>query len=191
MIDQVFEKCKRKFEKRAGNLPALSRESLLLDGDLPALGDHLALLGQGQLQHAVIIGGGDVFLLDAGDVKGALVAAAAALPAQVLALLLLFGGLLVLGGDGENAVLQVQVDVALIKAGQISLQQVVVALVLDVGAEGGSWRWLAGNMERSNSSNRSLKLLLIRPKGIMLYIIKTPFGPMGSGLYLLPGPSEL
>ena len=41
----------------------------------------------------------------------------------VLALLLVLSGLLVLGGDGQYPVLQVQVDVPLLEAGQVGLQQ--------------------------------------------------------------------
>ena len=42
-----------------------------------------------------------------------------------------------LGLDGEDALLQVQGDVLLVEAGQLSLQQELVALVPDVGPEGG------------------------------------------------------
>ena len=61
-----------------------------------------------------------------------------ALSADILTLVvLLVLAVLVLGLDGEDALLQVQGDVLFMKAGQLSLQQELVALVPDVGPEGG------------------------------------------------------
>lgn len=58
----------------------------------------------------------------------------AALPADVV----VGGGAvigLVLGRDGEHAVLYIQIDVLLAEAGQVGLEQVVGALVPDISAE--------------------------------------------------------
>ena len=108
------------------------------DGDLPGLGDHRGLLGQGQLQDAVVVGGGDAALVDAADIEGAGEGPVPALPADIGALVsLLLLGLLVGGLDGEDAFLQLQGDLLLGEAGQLGLQQELVAQVTDVRAEGG------------------------------------------------------
>ena len=60
-----------------------------IDGDPAALGHHGHGLGQVQLQHAVVVGGGDAGFVDAGDVEGAGEGAVAALAADVGALLVL------------------------------------------------------------------------------------------------------
>ena len=91
-----------------------------IDGDPAALRHHRHGLGQVQLQDAVVVGGGDPGLVDAGDVKGAAEGAVAALAADVGALVvLLILVLTVLGGDGQDAVLHIQLDVALVKAGEL------------------------------------------------------------------------
>ena len=88
-------------------------------------------------------------------------AAGAALPADVV----VGGGAvigLVLGRDGEHAVLYIQIDVLLAEAGQVGLEQVVGALVPDISAEDRRAAAAPPNMLRSNSSNRSIMLLLLR-----------------------------
>ena len=131
-VGQIFSK------KRQARRPAFSAYPSLLDGDLPALGLGLTLLGQSQLQHAVFIAGADGVFLNTGDIEGTGEAAHTALPADILAVLILvLRGLIVLGGDGQQAILQVQVNVLLPEAGQVGLQQEVVALILNVGTEGG------------------------------------------------------
>ena len=105
-----------------------------LDLDLVALGKDLLPLGQNELQHPVLIGGPDGVLLDAVQGEGPGEAAGAALPADVV----VGGGAvigLVLGRDGEHAVLYIQIDVLLAEAGQVGLEQVVGALVPDISAE--------------------------------------------------------
>lgn len=68
--------------------------------------------------------------VDAGDIEGPGEGTVAALPADVLALLgLLLFALLVLCPDGEDAILQLQGDLLLLKAGQLCLQQELVALI--------------------------------------------------------------
>ena len=91
----------------------------------------------GQLQDAVLVGGGDALLVDARHVEAAGEGAEAALPADVVPpLVLLLTAGRPLGGDGEDAVLQVELDVLLAEAGELRLQNELVALVPDVRAEG-------------------------------------------------------
>ena len=99
-----------------------------LDLDLVALGKDLLPLGQNELQHPVLIGGPDGVLLDAVQGEGPGEAAGAALPADVV----VGGGAvigLVLGRDGEHAVLYIQIDVLLAEAGQFGVEQFVGSLV--------------------------------------------------------------
>ena len=61
-----------------------------------------------------------MLLVHAGDVKGPGEGAVPALPADILALVVLLVLVFaVLGGDGEDAVLQVQLDVLLLEARQL------------------------------------------------------------------------
>ena len=93
-----------------------------------------------------------------------------------------------LGGDGENAVLQVQVDVALIKAGQISLQQVVVALVLDVGAEGGQLALAGGGHGTLKFIKQVVEAVAHTSKGNHAIHNQNSFRPNGEWFVFAPGP---
>ena len=99
-------------------------------------GDGLFPLGHGQGQHAVLIGGGDILGLDAGDIEAAGEGAVGPLAAQVIAgaVLVLPAGA-ALGGDGQVVAVDVDVDVLLLHAGQVRLQDDGVAGILDVGPE--------------------------------------------------------
>ena len=86
-----------------------SRQSLR---KLDPAADSGLLLGQLELQNAVFKAGGHAVLLDALQLEAALHGADPALPAQVLLFLILVL-LPVLGGDGQNAVLDLQLDLLL------------------------------------------------------------------------------
>ena len=105
-----------------------------LDRQSPAAGDLDVLLRQRQAQHAVVVAGLDALGLDAGDIEAPRVAAVAALAADV-ALVLLLVLVPALGLDGQVVAVDVDGDVLLLHAGQIGLEQVMVALVLNVGLE--------------------------------------------------------
>ena len=99
----------------------------LLDGELAADGLELSLLGHDQGQDAVGIRSLDVVDLNAGDVKAAGEAAVHALALDVVELLV-FLILLALDADGQNVVLDVNVDVLLLEAGQLGDELIGVAV---------------------------------------------------------------
>lgn len=108
----------------------------LLDLQSPAGGYGLGLLGQRQLQDAVLIGGGNLLAADAGDVEAAGEGPVGPLAADIVAVLILLlpaGG--ALGADGEAVTVHVDVDILLLHPRQIGLQHEGVAGVLDVGLE--------------------------------------------------------
>ena len=91
-----------------------------INGNPAALRNHGDGLGQVQLQNAVVVSGGNGAFIDAGDIKGTAEGAVPALPADVGTLgVLLLLVLAVLGGDGEDTVLHIQLDVALVEPGQL------------------------------------------------------------------------
>ena len=117
-------------------------------------GDQGGLLRHGQLQHTVAVLGFDLVYLDGGHVKASGVRTVVTLTLYVvlLALLGLFLSLLVvlavvavLGGDSQNVVFNVQLDVLLLEAGQLGLQLVAVAGVDNVGTEAAHYGAAAEN----------------------------------------------
>ena len=112
--------------------PALPRFASLFDHE-PLHGRlHFGQLGERQAQDAVGVLGLDAVLVDAADVKGALILAVGPLAADVGPLLVLLLMLAVaLRTDGKGVLAEVDVDAVLVKAGQIRLQQVAVPLVGD------------------------------------------------------------
>ena len=128
--------------KRSGENPgAFSFSICLLDLKPTADGDVLLLLGQVQSQNAVIVFGLDPVHINSADVKAAGEGPEIALALDKVSLLVLF--LLVaavLGGDGQGVVVQVKLDVLLVKAGQLGLQLEGVAGVFHIGAESGGYR---------------------------------------------------
>ena len=73
--------------------------------------------------------------------------------------------LLVVGSHGEDVALQVQADLLLPEAGQVGLQQEVVALVPDVGAEGGGALGALGKEETGNIIKEVIHVVGIFLKG--------------------------
>ena len=115
-----------------GSFPAL----ILVNADLPAGGNLHCLLGQLQCQHTAVVGGGNTLRPDAGDVEAPAVRAKGALAAQVAVLLVLLLKLgMAFGGNAQGVVLHIDVNVFLLKAGQIRLQRVALAFIGDVGFE--------------------------------------------------------
>ena len=80
-----------------------------INGDPTGLRNHGDGLGQIQLQNAVLVGGGDAALINAGDVKGTGEGTVPPLPADVGALLILLFLLLLVGGgvDDKDGMLMV------------------------------------------------------------------------------------
>ena len=108
----------------------------LLDLEATAGGLFLLLLRKGQSQNAIFVRGLDVRAVDAADVEAPAVGAKGALAAQVAVLLVLLLKLgMALGGDTQGVVLHIDVNVFLLKAGEIRLQRVALAKVLDIGLQ--------------------------------------------------------
>lgn len=83
-------------------------------------GELLALLGQGQLQHAVVVLRLYLVGLDARYIEAAAVGAVGTLAADVLIFLILFLMLRVtLGVDGEPIAVDVELDILLVESGQV------------------------------------------------------------------------
>ena len=120
--------------RQAANPAPPLRRQISLDRQSPAAGDLDVLLRQRQAQHAVVVAGLDALGLDAGDIEAPRVVAVAALAADV-ALVLLLVLVPALGLDGQVVAVDVDGNVLLLHAGQIGLEQVMVALVLNVGLE--------------------------------------------------------
>lgn len=80
----------------------------------------IALLRQGQLQHAAVVFGLDGGGVDAGDVKAAAERAVPALPADEVVLFLL-GFFLFLGGNGQAVAVDIDADVLFGEAGRSAL----------------------------------------------------------------------
>ena len=119
--------------------------------DASAFRQALFQLGQGQAQNTVHILGFDLVGIYAGDVKASLVGAVGALHADHFILLVLFLDLgFALSADDQRVILNVQSDILLLEAGQVSLQQVVVALVRHIGAELSKGRRVKETAERSS-----------------------------------------
>lgn len=98
---------------------------------------HRGFLRHGQGQDAVFISGLDALDIDLGDVEasgvGTVVTLTADVAVLVAALVLRIG---VLGLDGQNVVINVNVDVFLAKARQIGLELVAVGSLGNIRAEG-------------------------------------------------------
>ena len=96
----------------------------LFDFQASAFRQALFQLGQGQAQNAVYILSRDLIGIHAGDVKASLVGAVGALHEDHFILLVLFLNLgFALGSDDQCVILDVQSDILLLKAGQVSLQR--------------------------------------------------------------------
>lgn len=94
----------------------------LLDLDPAAGGNLFGLLGQAQGQHALVVGGGDLLGVDAGDIETSGEGAGGTFAAQILAFLVLVLLLVVvLCGDGQNIALKLQMNVLPVKARQVSV----------------------------------------------------------------------
>ena len=132
----------------------------LFDFQASAFRQALFQLGQGQAQNAVHILGLDLIGIHAGDVKASGIGAVGTLHADHFVLLVLFLDLgFALSPDDQCVILNVQSDILLLKAGQISLQQVVIALVRHIGAELSKGRRVKEAAERSTEkafSNSSI-----------------------------------
>ena len=123
----------------------------LFDFQTSAFRQALFQLGQGQAQNAIHILGFDFIGVHAGDVKASLVGAVGTLHADHLVLLVLFLHLrFALSADDQGVILNVQGDILLLKAGQISLQRIVVTLVCYIGAELSEGRRIKEAAERSS-----------------------------------------
>lgn len=109
---------------------------LALDLDAAGGGGYLALLGQSQLQNAVVVGGLDGGGVDAAHVEAPAEGTELPFPAHVVAFFVLLAALgVVAGGDHQVIAVQVDGDVLLVEAGQLRLHQVGIALILNVAAE--------------------------------------------------------
>lgn len=98
----------------------------------------LGELGQRQAENTVTVGGGNVRSVDPNGVKASGIGTESAFTADVIALLIFLLEIRVpLCIDGQGAFVEVDVDIVLVKAGQIGLKQVILSLVPDVGAETG------------------------------------------------------
>src|SRR5699024_10389910 len=92
------------------------------------------LLRQCKRQHAVVVGAADFLALDIGNIKAAAKGAIGALPAQVLAVVILLLCLrATVGGNRHAVAVDVHRDVLFLHAGQVGLQLVVVALIFNIG----------------------------------------------------------
>ena len=108
----------------------------LLNHNFLGLRQNLLCLRQRQLQNTVLVRSGDGVFVDAGDIKAAAERAVPAFAADVLALVVfLILVLSVLRGDGQNAILDIQLNVLFVEARQLCLQHVLAVRVADVGAE--------------------------------------------------------
>ena len=118
----------------------MSDRSITLEG-IPgnALGAYLgggSLTVNGNAQDAVGVCGLDACGVDAGDIKASGVGAIGTLAAEVIALLVLvFIVGMTFSGDSQPVVGDVNVDVLLLEAGQVSLENEVVTVLLNVGLE--------------------------------------------------------
>lgn len=102
-----------------------------LDLKASCRGDLGGLLRHGEGQDTVVILGGDGICINALDIEAAAERAVVTLAAHkaVLALFLFFLGL-ALRGDGQAILVDVDVDVFLLKAGQLSLEDIIAVLLL-------------------------------------------------------------
>lgn len=107
----------------------------LFNFNLPGCWDYLCFLGQDQLQHTIGIFCLDVLGFDAGQVKATAIRAIGAFHPDNLVLLLLLHIGVALGPDGQCIIRQIQMDILLVEAGEIGLQQVVVTFIGYIGLE--------------------------------------------------------
>ena len=94
------------------------------------------LLREFHFQNTVVVGSIDIARLYIVHAEASGIRAVVTLPADVLTLVILILLFLVGSGDCEEIVLQVNVDIGFVEAGQFRLQQVAVALVDHVRLEG-------------------------------------------------------
>ena len=101
-----------------------------------SLGEGALQLRKRQAQDTVCIFCFDLIGIHAGDIKASLIGAIAAFHADHFVLLILFLHFgFPLGPNGQHVIMDVQCDILLLKTGKIGLQQVVIALIGDIGAE--------------------------------------------------------
>ena len=106
------------------------------DLDAARLRNLRRLLGQRQLQHTIFVCGADVFRIHARNVEAAAERAELALPAQIVAVFVLFSALAAVARrDNKRCTVQINADVLTLKARQLCLQQIAVAFVLHIAAE--------------------------------------------------------
>ena len=106
--------------------------------DLEVLGLRLyrGFLGHGQRQDTVFIGGLDVLGVDLGHVEASGIRTIVTLAADVITLVVFFVlAVLVLGTNGQDVIIDVNVDVFLAEARQVGLKLVAVRRLGNVGAE--------------------------------------------------------
>jgi hypothetical protein len=99
--------------------------------DLEVLGLRLCrgLLGHGQRQDSVFIGGLDALDVDLGHVETSGVRTVVTLAANVIALVVLFAlAVLVLGMDGQNVIVDIDVDVFLAEARQVGFKLIEMSV---------------------------------------------------------------
>ena len=93
----------------------------LLNHNLLRFRQNLLCFRQRQLQNTVLVGSGDGVFINAGDIKAAAERAVTAFAADVLALVVFLVLVLgVLGSNGQNTILDIQLNVFLVKARQLS-----------------------------------------------------------------------
>ena len=98
-------------------------------------GDFGLFLRHCQGQHAIVVGGGDSLGVDALDIEAAGVGTIVTLTANVAVGVFFLFLTLVLGGDGQAILVDINADVFLLKSGKIGFKDILAVLFGDVGAE--------------------------------------------------------
>ena len=113
------------------------------------------LLGHGQRQDSVFIGGLDALDVDLGHVETSRVRTVVTLAANVIALVVLFAlAVLVLGMDGQNVIVDVDVDVFLTEARQVGFKLIAVR-VSEMSVRNGLTCWSPQKFFSICSSSRN------------------------------------
>ena len=107
----------------------------LFDFEPSCCGDFGLFLRHCQGQHTVIVCGGDGLGVDALDIEAAGVGTVVTLTADVAVGVFFLFLTLVLGGDGQAILVDINADVFLLEAGEIGLKDILAVLFGDVGAE--------------------------------------------------------
>ena len=124
--------------------------------DLEVLGLRLCrgFLGHGQRQDSVFIVGLDALDVDLGHVETSGVRTVVTLAANVIALVVLFAlAVLVLGMDGQNVIVDIDVDIFFLKARQFGLEEIALpggAAVAQKSYERAKQRLMEGRAKRGD-----------------------------------------